>query len=69
MVVDKDGERWLTPKEAAQKLGLSVSRIYQIKNQLTHKKVGTEKQSRVFFLDSELVEDYLNLSESFFIDV
>ena len=29
MVTDSKGEHWLTPKEAATKLNLSVSRIYQ----------------------------------------
>jgi hypothetical protein len=61
MVTDNNGDGWLTPKEAAIKLGLSVSRIYQIKNFLTHRKSGTSNQSRVFFLDSTLVDDYLNI--------
>ena len=61
MVRDKDGNEWLTPKEAAQKLGLSVGRIYQLKNSLTHRKVGSEAQGRVFFLDSTLFDDYMNI--------
>lgn len=61
MVKDSEGGVWLTPKEAAQKLNLSVGRIYQLKNNLTHRKVGSERQSRVFFLESELVDDYLNI--------
>lgn len=61
MVTDKDGEVWLTPKEAAKKLDLSVGRIYQIKESLTHKKVGSEKQGRLFFLDRTLVDDYMNI--------
>ena len=61
MVTGKDGEVWLTPKEAAKKLDLSVGRIYQIKESLTHKKVGPEKQGRLFFLDRTLVDDYMNI--------
>jgi hypothetical protein len=59
MVKDDNGDVWLTPKEAAIKLGLSVGRVYQIKNSLTHRKIGGEKQGRVFFLDSAIVEDYM----------
>lgn len=61
MVKDGDGNGWLTPKEAAQKLNLSVGRIYQLKAFLTHRKVGSEKQGRVFFLDSALFDDYMNI--------
>ena len=61
MVTDKDGKNWLTPKEAAQKLSLSVGRIYQIKDSLTHRKVGSKKQGRVFFLDNTLLDDYMNM--------
>ena len=61
MVTGKDGDIWLTPKEAAKKLDLSVGRIYQIKESLTHKKVGSEKQGRLFFLDRTLVDDYMNI--------
>lgn len=62
MVIDKEGNGWLTPKEAAQKLNLSVGRIYQLKNQLTHRKVGSAQQSRVFFLETTLIDDYMNIS-------
>ena len=61
MVTDRNGDIWLTPKEAAKKLDLSVGRIYQIKESLTHKKVGSEKQGRLFFLDRTLVDDYMNI--------
>ena len=61
MVTDSKGEVWLTPKEAATKLNLSVSRIYQIKNSLTHRKVGSTNQGRVFFLDRTLFDDYMNI--------
>lgn len=61
MVKDEKGEVWLTPKEAATKLNLSVGRIYQIKHSLTHRKAGSEKQGRLFFLDRALFDDYLNM--------
>jgi hypothetical protein len=61
MVTDSEGNNWLTPKEAARKLGLSVGRIYQLKDSLTHRKVGSEKQGRVFFLDHTLFDDYMNI--------
>lgn len=61
MVKDNKGDVWLTPKEAAQKLDLSVGRIYQIKEHLTHRKIGAANQGRVFFLDKTLVEDYMNM--------
>ena len=61
MVKDDEGNVWLTPKEAAIKLNLSVGRIYQIKHSLTHRKVGSEKQGRVFFLDHTLFDDYMNM--------
>ena len=55
MVTDGDGNVWLTPQEAANKLGLSRDRIYHIKDRLTHKK----GDSRIFFLDRTLVDDYM----------
>ena len=61
MVKDEKGDVWLTPKEAAVKLSLSVGRIYQIKHSLTHRKVGSENQGRVFFLDRTLFDDYMNM--------
>lgn len=61
MVTDSKGDVWLSPKEAAAKLDLSVSRIYQIKNSLTHRKVGSTNQGRVFFLDRTLLDDYMNM--------
>lgn len=59
MVSTDKGEVWLSPKEAAQRLGLSVSRIYHIKNRLTHRK-GNSVRSKVYFLESTLFEDYMN---------
>lgn len=61
MVKDSNGDTWLSPKEAATMLNLSVGRIYQLKNSLTHRKVGTASQGRVFFLERKLFDDYTNL--------
>ena len=60
MVREDNGDVWLTPPEAADRLGLSISRIYHIKNQLTHRK-GNSKTSRLYFLESTLFEDYMNI--------
>lgn len=59
MVKDTNGVVWLSPKEAADKLGLSVGRIYHIKNKLTHRK-GNTSRARVFFRESTLFDDYIN---------
>lgn len=60
MVTETNGDVWLSPKEAADRIGLSVSRIYHIKNSLTHRK-GNSSRSRVFFLESTLFDDYMNM--------
>jgi hypothetical protein len=60
MVKDSNGDVWLTPQEAADKLGLTVGWIYHIKKHLTHRK-GNKAKSRVYFLDSTLVDDYMNI--------
>ena len=60
MVKDARGDVWLSPQEAADRLGLSVSRIYHIKNHLTHCK-GNSNRSRVFFLEATLFDDYTNI--------
>lgn len=60
MVREDNGDVWLSVKEAAERLGLSVSRIYHIKNKLTHRK-GNSTRSRVYFLESALFEDYMNI--------
>jgi len=60
MITDKNGDVWLTPQEAANKLGLSRDRVYHIKDKLTHKK-GSSDKSRVFFLERTLFEDYTNI--------
>lgn len=59
MIKDKNGDIWLTVKEAAERLGLSVGRVYHIKNRLTHKK-GNARGSRIYFLEETLFDDYLN---------
>jgi len=58
MVKDKNGDIWLSPKEAAVRLSLSVGRIYQLKDKLTHRK-GDNKQSRVYFLERTLFDEYM----------
>lgn len=60
MVKEDNGDVWLSPKEAAVRLGLSVSRVYHLKNRLTHRK-GNTPRSRVYFLESTLFEDYMNM--------
>jgi hypothetical protein len=59
MITDDNGDVWLTPKEAAQELGLSVDRIYHLKNLLTHRK-GNTIRSHVFFLKRTLFQDYIS---------
>lgn len=56
MVKDEDGNNWLTPKEAATRLGLTTGYIYHLKNYLTHR-----KSTRLFFLESTLVDDYMSI--------
>ena len=60
MVTDLNGDVWLSPKEAAVELGLTVGRIYQLKNFLTHRK-GNSNKSRVYFLKSTLFDDYMSI--------
>jgi hypothetical protein len=60
MVKEPNGDVWLSPQEAADRLGLSVGRIYHIKDQLTHRK-GNSIRSRLFFLESTLFDDYMNI--------
>ena len=55
-----DDDDWVTAEEAAKILKISRSRVYQIKNQLTHRK-GNTPQSRVLFKKSRLREDYMNM--------
>lgn len=60
MVKESNGDVWLTPKEAAEKLGRSVGLIYHIKDKLTHRK-GDSPKSRVYFLESTLFDDYMSI--------
>lgn len=60
MLKDSKGDVWLSPQEAADRLGLSVSRIYHIRNHLTHRK-GNSSRSRVFFLEATLFDDYMSI--------
>lgn len=59
-IIDADGKEWVSTAEAAKILNLSKSRIYQIKDYLTHRK-GNSPQSRVYFLKSRLFDDYMNI--------
>lgn len=58
-MVSENGEIWLTAQEAADRLGISVDRLYHIKSRLTHRK-GNTRSSRIYFLQSTLFEDYMN---------
>jgi hypothetical protein len=60
MVKDKNGDVWLNVREAAEYLGLSVGRVYHIKDSLTHRK-GNSRTSRIYFLESAIIDDYLNI--------
>jgi hypothetical protein len=57
MVTDNNGDVWLTPQEAADRLGLTIGTIYHLRKHITHRK----GKSRVFFLERTLFEDYINL--------
>jgi hypothetical protein len=54
-------EEYLTAAEAADYLNLSVSRIYHLREKLSHKKCGNSKTSRVYFIKSKLLDDYLRI--------
>lgn len=56
MVEDSDGVVWLTPKEAAEYLGLSLSRLYHIKTRLTHWK----GKKMLLFRKDRLLGEYMN---------
>ena len=59
-MVHINGYDYLTPAEAAEELGLSRSRIYHIKQYLTHRK-GATPQSRILFRRDTLLDDYLSI--------
>lgn len=44
-----DKERLLNTKQAAQMLGISVSRVYQLKGKIGYVKTGLAKQSGIRF--------------------
>ena len=52
---------YLTPAEAADFLNLSVSRIYHLRDRLSHIKCGKSVTSRIYFIKSKLLDDYLNI--------
>ena len=58
-VDEESDDEWVTAEEAAKILKVSTGTIYHIKNHLTHRK-GNRPQSRVFFLKSRLIDDYMN---------
>jgi len=60
MVKDENGDMWLTPQEAADRLGITVGRIYHIKDRLTHRK-GRARSARLFFLEKALFNDYMGI--------
>lgn len=46
----------VTTQEAADILGISAGRMRQIKDKFTHVKKGADKQSKLLFKKSELIE-------------
>lgn len=60
MVKGLNGDVWLTPQEAADRLCLSRGRIYHLKDYLTHRK-GMGRKARVYFLESTLIDDYMSI--------
>lgn len=50
---------YCTAEEAAKILHISRSRVYHLKNKLTHIKQGKNKQGRVLFRVDRLLDDYL----------
>lgn len=50
----------ITPKEAAERLGISLSRLYHIKDRLPHTKLGTNKQGPLRFYSKGLMDAYMN---------
>lgn len=55
-----DIDDWITAEEAAKMLHISRSRLYHIKNHLTHI-MGNSASSRVYFKKSCLFEEYMNI--------
>ena len=51
--------QYVTAQEAADILHISRSRLYHIKDRLTHRK-GNTPQSQILFRKDTLVDDYMN---------
>lgn len=49
---------WLTPKEAAEVLRISLGHLYHVKDQLTCIKLGNVKSSPIRFRKETLLEEY-----------
>ena len=49
---------WLTPKEAAEMLRISMGYLYQIRDKLTCIKMGKAKSSPIRFRKETLMEEY-----------
>lgn len=49
---------WLTPKEAAEMLRISLGQLYHIKDQLTCIKLGSFRSSPIRFRKETLLDDY-----------
>lgn len=49
---------WLTPKEAAQMLRISLGQLYHIKDELTCIKLGEFRSSPIRFRKETLLDDY-----------
>ena len=58
--INKEEEEWVSMKNAAQILGISLSRMKHIKDRFPHVKQGDCEQGRVLFLKSALMENYIN---------
>lgn len=54
-------EKLLTSKQAAEILGISKSRLYQIKDKLPYVKIGNNKQSPIRFKAATLKQSFLNM--------
>ena len=53
-----DACTWLTPREAAEMLRISLGHLYHIKDQLTCIKLGDVKSSPIRFRKETLMEEY-----------
>ena len=55
-------KEYLSAKEAAEYLSLSVSRIYHLKHKLPHIKCGESKSSKVLFIREKLIDAYQTIN-------